>query len=112
MNLEKSAKVLSFTIMKRAYLITSILFFTVTNTLFSQEQKIRSWQLKGNLDDMQIVQFSKIEDTWTLDNQINNRVDFTWNPGTVFRTASYSDSRSQPIPLTKDLSLPTMARST
>lgn len=75
---------ISFTEMRPGYFATSILFLIIANALFSQEQKHRSWQLKGNLDDLQIVQFSKIEDPWILDNQVNNRLDFTWNPGKVF----------------------------
>jgi len=31
-----------------------------------------------------MVQFSKIEDPWIFDNEIHNRLDFTWNPGKVF----------------------------
>jgi len=60
------------------------MIFTCTSALFSQEQKVRTWSLKGYLDDMQMVQFSRTEDTLTLDNVINNRLDFNWNPGKVF----------------------------
>jgi len=70
--------------MKFDGLFVTMLFFAISFNLFSQEQKSRSWQLKGYLDDLQIAQFSKIEDPWTLDNQLNNRLDFTWNPGKVF----------------------------
>ncbi len=71
--------------MKLISLIYLILFLGLNISLFSQDEKSNSWQLKGYLDDLQITQFSKIEDPWTLDNQINNRLDFTWNPGKVFR---------------------------
>ncbi len=54
--------------------------------LFAQETKPRSWELKGNLDDLQMIQFSKIETPWLIDNQINNRIDFSWNPSKWFRT--------------------------
>lgn len=50
----------------------------------AQDSAVRSWQFKGYLDDMQLFQFSKIKDPWILDNQINNRLDFRWDPGKVF----------------------------
>jgi hypothetical protein len=70
--------------MNRISLIGLVSILCLNASLFSQEEKIRSWQLKGYLDDLQLVQFSKIDDPWILDNQINNRLDFTWNPGKVF----------------------------
>ena len=77
-------KVISFTVVKNMVLPGLILLFFMQVSCFSQQGESRSWQLKGYLDDMQMVQFSKIDDPWTLDNQINNRLDFTWNPGKVF----------------------------
>ena len=65
------------------FLIFYFLFCSFFN-LFSQEEKMHSWQLKGYLNDLQMVQFSKIEEPWTIDNEIHNRLDFTWNPGKVF----------------------------
>jgi len=53
---------------------------------FNQEStKSRSWELKGYLNDLQMVQFQKIDEPWTLDNELNNRLDFSWSPGNVFR---------------------------
>lgn len=52
--------------------------------VISQESAEHSWKLKGYLDDMQMVQFPAVEDPWTFDNEIHNRVDFTWNPAKVF----------------------------
>ena len=69
--------------MKHPFLILPALFLSLNVALFSQDTT-RSWHLKGYLDDLQMVQFSKIEDPWTLDNQLNNRLDLTWNPGKVF----------------------------
>ncbi|MEI7500008.1 MAG: hypothetical protein WCK84_06115 [Bacteroidota bacterium] len=31
-----------------------------------------------------MFQFSKIDDPWTLDNEVHNRLDFTWEPGKIF----------------------------
>jgi len=70
--------------MKLMILISSFLSLGLNFYVFSQDQKNRSWALKGYLDDLQMVQFSKIEDPWTFDNEINNRLDFSWNPGRVF----------------------------
>ncbi len=41
-----------------------------------------SWNLKGYLGDLQMVQFPKIESPWVTGNEFHNRLDFTWNPGT------------------------------
>ncbi len=82
--LEKPPKLSSFIAMKRLLLFVSILAFIPAGNLFSQEQKPRSWQLKGYLNDLQMVQVSKIEDPWIFDNEIHNRLDFTWNPGKIF----------------------------
>lgn len=45
----------------------------------------KSWELKGYLNDLQMFQFQKITDPWTLDNEINNRLDLSWSPGQVFK---------------------------
>lgn len=66
------------------FLITSILLFSLNASPSFQEQKPRSWQLKGYLNDLQMAQFGKIKDPWTFDNEIHNRLDFTWNPGKIF----------------------------
>jgi len=47
--------------------------------------KPHSWELKGYLDDMQTVRFQKINDPWVFDNELQNRLDFSWHPGSVFR---------------------------
>jgi len=64
--------------------LTSILFLIFNLSLYSQEQKPCSWKLKGYLNDLQMVQVNKIEDPWIFDNEIHNRLDFTWNPGKIF----------------------------
>jgi hypothetical protein len=71
-------------VVKRSLLQLTILCLIFPLSLFSQEGKSRSWQFKGYLNDLQIVQFSKISDPWMFDNEIHNRLDFTWNPGKVF----------------------------
>lgn len=78
------ARFVNFTGMKRLMFLFSAIFLFSINPIFPQEQKIRSWSLKGYLDDLQMVQFSKPTDTMVFDNQVNNRLDFTWHPGTIF----------------------------
>lgn len=56
--------------------------------LIAQESRPRSWELKGYLDDLQMVQFSEADEPWTFDNQLNNRLDFTWSPAGWFRTGA------------------------
>jgi len=41
-------------------------------------------EFKGYLNDMQMVQFPKLKDPWFFDNEVNNRLDLSWNPGRVF----------------------------
>ncbi|MDP1624057.1 MAG: hypothetical protein Q8M08_17165 [Bacteroidales bacterium] len=79
-------KVVSFTGMKQMFFCAFFLFMVLNPQLFSQEDNTRSWQLKGYLNDMQMARFSSIDDPWVLDQEIHNRIDFTWNPGIVFRT--------------------------
>jgi hypothetical protein len=43
-----------------------------------------SWNLKGYLGDLQMVQFQKIESPWITGNEFHNRLDFTWSPGAHF----------------------------
>jgi hypothetical protein len=52
--------------------------------LTAQEDLSRTWKLNGYLDDLQMAQFTKIEDPWTFDNEFLNRLDFSWAPGKVF----------------------------
>jgi len=52
--------------------------------LFARDDKPRSWQLKGYLNDLQILQFTRISNPWIFDNEVHNRLDFTWNPGSLF----------------------------
>jgi len=70
--------------MKLTVSLTLVILLGIHVSLYSQDERSGSWQLKGYLDDLQMVQFNKIDDPWILDNQINNRLDFTWNPGSVF----------------------------
>ncbi len=58
-----------------------ILVYDLNLTLFSQDGPCK---IKGYLDELQISRFTEIEDLWILDGQINNRIDFTCNPGKVF----------------------------
>jgi hypothetical protein len=64
-----------------------LLFFLALGWLANAQEsgKIRSWELKGYLDDLQMTQFQKINDPWVFDNEIHNRFDFSWYPGQVFR---------------------------
>jgi hypothetical protein len=83
-NLALRDQVKSSSALKHKFFIVALLILHTGINLFSQEKNTRSWLLKGYLDDMQMAQFSKIDDPWTLDNQVNNRLDFTWSPGKVF----------------------------
>lgn len=63
-----------------------LLFLITPLVVWSQEiGNSRRWELKGYLNDLQMVQFQKINDPWILDNEVNNRLDFSWFPGHVFR---------------------------
>jgi len=70
--------------MYKIIIMATIYFLFFCPSIISQEQKNRFWKLKGYLDDLQMVQVLKIEDPWIFDNEINNRFDFTLNPGKVF----------------------------
>lgn len=69
--------------MKRCFLLAFIFLPLVMRSQGGTDQ--RSWELKGYVDDLQMVQFQKINDPWILQNELNNRLDFTWSPGQVFR---------------------------
>jgi len=43
------------------------------------------WNLKGYIDDLQMVQFQHFNDPWMFDNEINNRLDFSWDPCKIFQ---------------------------
>lgn len=59
----------------------------VSGSAYAQAaKKDKSWELKGYLNDLQMVQFDQIDDPWMLDNEIHNRLEFTWAPGHVFKT--------------------------
>lgn len=63
-----------------------LLLVIFPGALWSQESTPpRRWELKGYLNDLQMVQFQKVNDPWILDNEIHNRLDFSWYPGTLFR---------------------------
>ncbi|TSA27918.1 MAG: hypothetical protein D4R67_05070 [Bacteroidetes bacterium] len=67
---------------------TACIFILISLPLIGWTQspgKTRSWELKGYLNDLQMVQFQKINDPWILDNELQNRLDFFWHPGKVFR---------------------------
>lgn len=70
--------------MKSSIILFLFLCLSYHNLLYSQEKKIHTWQIKGYLNDLQVFQFDKIEGPWILDNEIHNRLDFTWNPAEVF----------------------------
>jgi len=70
--------------MKQRLLILISLILFLPAGLVAQQEKERSLQFKGYLNDLQMVQVQKIEDPWLFDNQVNNRLDLTWNPGKVF----------------------------
>lgn len=77
-------KVINFTRVKGSILPVLVLWLSMGNSLMAQDTGVRSWQFKGYLNDLQMVQFSKIDDPWILTNEVNNRLDFSWNPGKVF----------------------------
>jgi hypothetical protein len=58
---------------------TEILIFPFV--LFAQQ---KSWDLKGYLSDLQMVHMQKVDTSWFFDNELNNRLDFSWYPGNVF----------------------------
>ena len=62
-----------------------LILITPTLLVAQESKKERKWELKGYLSDMQMFQFAKIKDPWVLDNELHNRLDFSWYPGTVFR---------------------------
>lgn len=64
------------------------LILSVIVSVSSQAQETTTpgnWELKGYLSDLQMVQFQKANEDWILDNEVHNRLDFSWYPGTVFR---------------------------
>ncbi len=68
---------------QRLFILLSLILFLPAG-LVAQQEKEHSLQFKGYLNDLQMVQVQKIEDPWLFDNQVNNRLDLTWNPGKVF----------------------------
>ena len=70
---------------KIQHILFILLLITSQSALAQSSGKDKSWELKGYLNDMQMVQFQKINDPWILDNEVHNRLDFSWYPGRVFR---------------------------
>lgn len=65
--------------MKNINQTITLIFLLLSINVFSQE-KLKKWELKGYVTNMQSVQFTDIKGTWLNDNLINNRLDFTWYP--------------------------------
>ena len=70
--------------MSKIPFILLLLFFPLVALTQSSGQN-KNWELKGYLNDLQMVQFQQISDPWILDNEVHNRLDFSWYPGKVFR---------------------------
>ncbi len=63
----------------------SIFLFLFSGTcLLAQETKTKSFSIKGYLNDIQMMQFQKIDDPWVFDNEVHNRIDVSWVPATWF----------------------------
>ncbi|NQV03274.1 MAG: hypothetical protein HQ542_11550 [Bacteroidia bacterium] len=62
-----------------------LLLFAPLLALAQSSGQGKSWELKGYLNDMQMIQFQKINDPWILDNEVHNRLNFSWYLGKVFR---------------------------
>lgn len=70
----------------KTLLFTVALFLLLPLSVTAQNDSARSWTFKGYLDDLQMFQFQKIGDPWVFDNELLNRLDFSWSPGKVFST--------------------------
>jgi hypothetical protein len=48
------------------------------DSLISDHEKKHNWSISGYLKDLQSVQFTNINEKWTLDNLVHNRMDVHW----------------------------------
>ncbi|MEI6455138.1 MAG: hypothetical protein WCO93_02525 [bacterium] len=70
--------------MKRFVNFSIFLFLFSGTSLLAQETKTKPFSIKGYLNDLQMVQFQKINDPWIFDNEVHNRLDISWVPSSWF----------------------------
>lgn len=85
--------------MKKEFFIVLFLFFSLcitikvnaqddsdsTESLCADTTKLSKWSVTGYLKDLQYVQFEKVNEQWTLDNLIHNRIDVHWYPSSNWK---------------------------
>ncbi len=47
--------------------------------------QLPKWTINGYLKDLQYIQFKKVNDLWTFDNLVHNRIDVHWYPGNKWK---------------------------
>lgn len=68
---------------KRIYIVCLVSFCFYAG--YSQDSVTsRSWALNGYVEDMQTVLFSKVDESWYLENLIYNRLNFKWDISNTF----------------------------
>lgn len=60
--------------------IFTVILLSITISSLAQEKKEtqNNWELNGYFKQMQVISFADIEEEWTTDNLIHNRLNFKW----------------------------------
>src|SRR5664280_1715791 len=70
----------SFQISANKYLrLVSILLIMLPVSMAGQDTIPARWSLNGYVTNMQSFMFERLNDNWTIDNLIHNRLNFKWN---------------------------------
>ena len=74
--------------MKKALTISIFLLLIIFSVQAQDDEtKERNWSLDGYLTNMQSVMFDSIDNSWTSDNLLHNRLNFRWYPSEMFTVA-------------------------